>query len=119
MITVTGFNVGPTVDGKFVGLKVTGSDGNEERLQIPPESIEALVVGLLGSVASCADLTQSKLKKLSEMKDRSIYAMARGVGAQDVAGRQNTFALNFLFGQTRLAIGLSKDVLPQLGSALL
>ena len=109
-------DIGVTTSGDFVTLVATQTDGSKVTLLIPPQGIETMVVGLLGE---SADLSKAKLPTFAELPDLSIYAMARGVGAQDVTDRQNAFALSFLFGRTRLAIGLSKDALPQLGSALL
>src|SRR4051794_40133433 len=108
-------DIGVTTSGDFVTLIATQTDGSKVTLLISPHGVEPMVVGLLGGAAASADLSKAKLLPAAATPNPPIYATARGVTAFEPSNRKDAFALNFLFGQTRLAIALSKDVLPQLG----
>jgi hypothetical protein len=118
---ITQFELEASSDGKFVILTAGQADREPVCLDIPRDFIGQMVVGLLGSSVACAQLDSSAPKGFSGVSEESegAFALANGIALQDVTDRPDVVALTFLFGQTQVAIGLSRVALQPLGSALL
>jgi hypothetical protein len=108
-------------DGKYVIFTATQEKQKPISLSIPPEFIGQMVAGLLGTSAACARLSKSTAQPFSgqNTQQKQAFALANGVALQDVTDRPDVVALCFAFGETQVAIGLSRAALQPLGSALL
>ncbi|MDE2329607.1 MAG: hypothetical protein KGK16_02285 [Bradyrhizobium sp.] len=118
---ITQFELEASRDGKFVIFTAGQTDQEPISLSIPCEVIGEMVVGLLSTSTVCAQLNDSASQGFSGVAEQSegAFALANGIALQDVTDRPDVVALTFLFGQTQVAIGLSRVALQPLGSALL
>lgn len=120
MKTETRFEFKASRDGKFVVFTATQTNEKPISLNIPTDVIDQMVVGLLGISVACAQLNPPTQPPFSGGNDQPELAFVQANGvAQDVTDRPDVVALTFLFGQTQVDIGMSREALQPLGSALL
>jgi hypothetical protein len=121
MNTPTQFEFQASEDGKHVIFTATEKNQEPVSLSIPPDFIGQFVVGLLDSAIACAQLDKSTAQPFSGENEQQelTFVQANGVALQDVTDRPDVVAVTFLFGQTRVAIGLNRAALQPLGTALL
>jgi hypothetical protein len=118
---ITQFELEASRDGKFVIFTAEQTNQETISLSIPCDVIGRMVVGLLSTSTACALLDNSTSQGFSGVDEQSegAFALANGIALQDVTDKPDVVALTFLFGQTQVAIGLSRVALQPLGSALL
>jgi len=118
---ITQFELEASRDGKFIIFTEEQTNQETISLSIPCDVIGQMVVGLLSTSTACALLDNSTSQGFSGVAEQSEgpFALANGIALQDVTDRPDVVALTFLFGQTQVAIGLSRVALQPLGSALL
>jgi hypothetical protein len=101
----------------IVDVTETGKRPTQTRL--PVEAIAPLIVGFLGAARSCASKTKSDGNPFEKEigPAQELYVQANGVGLSDPPEKPELIAMTFAFGQTRLNIALSREVLQPLGTA--
>jgi hypothetical protein len=113
--------VSTSADGKFAIVDVTETGKRPTQTRLPVEAIAPLIVGLLGAARSCASKTKSDGNPFEKEigPAQELYVQANGVGLSDPPEKPELIAMTFDFGQTRLNIALSREILQPLGTALL
>ena len=107
-------------DGKSIVLAIT-AQGTRAFTSLPVDAIGSFVVGLLGAAIESARKGGQPVHPFSTEKDQpslSHYVQANGVALCDT-DKPDVIGLSFAFGTTLLNIGLSREALKPLGSALL
>jgi hypothetical protein len=106
--------VAPSADRKSVRIDIS-HEGKRIPFSIPAESAGQLAVAILGVAAVCA-----KKPPFSQGKPQNklAFVQANGVALSE-AETPGVVCLTFAFGATELSIGLSREALRPLGTALL
>ncbi|MCP2207745.1 hypothetical protein [Bradyrhizobium diazoefficiens] len=112
--TVVDFRITPSQDRRSVILSAKRGQ-KQELLAFPVEVIGQLAAGLLGAAAVCGKSAPIAVGQTPG----EVYAMAGSVGLSDIPERPNAFAITFSFGPTMFAIGLSREALKPLGTAMM
>lgn len=112
--TVVDFRITPSHDRKNVILSTKGGR-KQELLAFPVEVIGQLAAGLLGAAAVCGKSAPIAVGQTPG----EVCAMAGAVGLSDIPDRPNAFAITFSFGPTMFTVGLSREALQPLGTAMM
>jgi hypothetical protein len=121
MSTETKYELRMSSDGRQVVFTAVPPNESAVSIAITADAIGKLVVGFLGVAIACAQRTQSNAPPLSAESSLSelLYVQASAVELADITDKPDVVGLSFLFGQTRVAVGLPRAALKQLGQDLL
>jgi len=106
--------VAASADRKSVKIEFN-HEGKPATFAIPAEFAGQVAVGILGAAAICARKTPFEQ---GQPQNKLAFVQANGVALSE-AETPGVVCLTFAFGATELSIGLSREALRPLGTALL
>src|SRR4051794_29829173 len=112
----TNYELRMSSDGRQVIFTAIPPNESAASISIKADALGKLLVGFLGVAIACAQRTQSNAPQVQAASSLSEleYVQANGVELADVTDKPDVIALSFLFGQTRVAVGLPREALKSL-----
>jgi hypothetical protein len=107
-------------DGKSVIVNIAETSKDQIHISLPIDTIGAFVVGLLAAATECArksGATENPFEQAGA-PSQMPYAQARGVALTDTE-KPDVLGLVLAFGSTQRGVGLPREALRPLGTALL